>query len=172
MILLFLFSKKKIRNLLFTVDRSTITVHGYCTRLLLVTIQKLYCNTILNPSSLLLQYNFLPIAIHFQQPLVAIHFVVLQYNSNPLHSLYCNTMQHLAIQCPSLAATPLQYTSLYCNTIFQPLSPPKLQYNTSIAIQFMANLPHIAIQLPFSCNTIAIKKISSPLSCNTIARLQ
>ena len=79
------------RNLLFTVDRSTITVHGllfmvYCSR---ITIHNLlftdYCWS---------QYKNC-IATHFQQPLlvlqynsslsppIAIHFLMLQYNLTP-----------------------------------------------------------------------------------------
>ena len=107
------------------------------------------CNTIR-----VLQYNGsttnLPIAIQF----------------NTLHSLYCNTPWCLAIQFLSLAAAPLQYTSLYCNTIFQPLSPPKLQYNFPYC-NTLANKPSLAIQLSLKRLPIAIQ-LPTKLYHNTI----
>ena len=91
------------RNLLFTVDRSTVTVHGYCWS----QYKKLYCNTIY-----LLHYY---IAIQFSS------FLPLQYTL-----VYCNIISFLALQvtiqslyCNTIRATthPLQYTLLSCNTI-------------------------------------------------------
>ena len=118
--------QKKISKLLFIVDRSTLLftgpVHTYCLRLLFTV---LFTGTVGHNTK-----NC--IATHFQQCLPAV---------------YCNTI-HLPLQYPSFPLqynslaylqASLQYNSLYCNTIFQPLSPP-------IAIHFLSQKDYIAIQ--------------------------
>ena len=115
-----------------------LTVDHYCSQL---TVDR-YCSS---------QYNNC-IAIQFSAPqafscntIFPLHTFILQYNFSTAY-LYCNTIfsplhHHIAIQCNTLQynssaylQASLQYNPLYCNTIFQTLSPPKLQYNTSIAI--------------------------------------
>ena len=117
---------------------SRITVHG----LLLVTIQKLYCNTI------------------------------------------CLLHYYLAIQFSNFL--PLQYTLVYCNTIFHVVCfPTILQYNVaiqfppSLAIQSLATTQPrlqysfvLQLNLDYSCNTIqatqAFFSTIQKLYCNTI----
>ena len=108
------FKKKKIRNLLFTFDRSTITIHrllfiDYCSS---ITVHNLSCNTICllqYTSSCVLQDNtpslaipLISLAIHLHSlaiqflnllaSLIAIQFLVLQYNFPALKPSYCNTL--------------------------------------------------------------------------------
>ena len=104
------------QHLLFKIDRyySQLTVDRYCSRLTVGHNTKICITT------------------HFQQCLPA---------------GYCNTI-HLPLQYPSFPLqynslaylqASLQYNSLYCNTIFQPLIPP-------IAIPFLSQKDYIAIQ--------------------------
>ena len=146
--ILFDFSKKKVRILLFTVNRSTVTVHGYCWS----QYKKLYCNTIY-----LLHYC---IAIQFSS------FLPLQYTL-----VYCNTISFLTLQvtiqskyCNTILPT-IQYSLLACNTILYCNSPRLfLQYNSSYSSLLLYNTK-IVLQYNFHYN------FSNPLSCNTIARL-
>ena len=147
-LILFYFFKKKIQNLLFTVDRSTITF-GHNTKIVLqhnLPIALLYCNTIFQLSSLaihscILQYNFhqssslqynsLPTRLGHNT------LIVLQYNFNsPLASLiaiqFCNTiLAYSSLSHNTICVlqynfffptnyTPLQYNLLYCNTTSSP----------------------------------------------------
>ena len=109
----------------------------------------MYCNTIHFPlqyPSFPLQYTFISLAIQFLSllaSLIAIQFPVLQYNS------------------------------LYCNTIFQPLSPPIaihfLSQKDYIAIQSVSHQAPLAIHFP-SLTKVAIQCLGLQYNCNTMVQ--
>ena len=121
----------------------TDTVHCYCLRVLLVTIQKIVLQHTL-PSSLL------PCNTIFQLPSLAIHSCILQYNFHVV--CFPTILQYnVAIQFPpSLAIQSL------------PTTQPRLQYNFVLQLN-----PH------YSCNTIqatqAFFSTIQKLYCNTIS---
>ena len=148
-------------------SRALNTVHCYCSRVLLVTIQKLYCNTIyLLHYYLEIQFsNFLPL----QYTLVYCNTISMLFASplycNTISSFSCNTITShyttkVAIQF-CIATQPtlfLQYNSSYSSLLL---------YNTKIVLQY--NFLYFKPSLQYNP---AIQCLAYLLYCNTILTLQ
>ena len=85
-----------------------------------------------------------------------------------IHYAYCNKKKKKKTQQPA----PAGHNTLQCIVTHAPaIQPPKLQYNSSIAIH-LPSLPHVAIQWCIAIHPQAIQALLFQYNFNSLASLQ
>ena len=102
-------------------------------------------------------------AAKLASPLVAIHPIVLRYNSQLPSSFWSQYSLCIAIQCPQPSSLPQsQYTNVYCNTISPAARLPMSQY-TAVYCDTNLNLLSHPLQYNFSSHYTLLQYNSSLL---------